>query len=161
MVEELRILFGREIDTVLREIAAYPDDASPWREVAGLPNVGGTLVLHLAGNLRHFVGAQLGGSGYVRDRPLEFSARGLSRDALSATMTAARAEVDAAFAGMEQARLEAPTELPNGPAVSTRIFLLHLLSHLAFHLGQIDYHRRAATGDPASVGVLPQAALAP
>jgi hypothetical protein len=30
--------------------------------------------------------------------------------------------------------------------------LLHLAAHLAFHLGQVGYLRRALTGDPTSAG---------
>ena len=32
-----------------------------------------TLVLHLTGNLSYYIGAEIAGTGYVRDRPLEFT----------------------------------------------------------------------------------------
>jgi hypothetical protein len=31
---------------------------------------------------------------------------------------------------------------------------MHLSTHLAFHLGQIDYHRRVVTGSNQSVGAV-------
>jgi hypothetical protein len=33
----------------------------------------GHLLLHLTGNLNYYIGAQIAGTGYVRNRPLEFS----------------------------------------------------------------------------------------
>ena len=51
----LELLITRELRAVRREIEAYPDDASVWREIPGLPNAGGTLALHVAGNIRHFI----------------------------------------------------------------------------------------------------------
>ena len=65
----------RDIETLGREVALYPDDASLWAERPGLPNTGGNLTLHLVGNVRHFIGALLGDKGYVRNREHEFGAR--------------------------------------------------------------------------------------
>lgn len=160
MIDDLRRLYRRELDSLVREIALYPDDAAPWQELAGLPNLGGTLVLHLAGNLRHFIGAQLGHSGYVRHREAEFATRGVSRAELATLIGTTQAELDATFAALDPARLDEVVELPNGTRTRVGLFLLHLLSHLSFHLGQIDYHRRAVTRDATGAGVLPLAALA-
>jgi len=160
LAQDLSTLFLRDLDGLRREIELYPDDAAPWAEITGLPNRGGTLALHLAGNLRHFVGAILGGSGYVRDRDLEFSARDVPRSELLEKTAAARREVEAALAALDPEVLEADYPLPlGGRIISTRLFLIHLAVHLTFHLGQIDYHRRAATGDSKSAGVIPLSAL--
>ncbi len=160
IIQELSTLFLRDLDGLRREIELYPDDAAPWAEIPGLPNRGGTLALHLAGNLRHFVGAILGGSGYVRDRDLEFSARDVPRNELLDKTAAARQEVEAALASLDSGVLETDYPLPlGGRIISTRLFLIHLAVHLTFHLGQIDYHRRAATGDGTSAGVIPLSAL--
>ena len=67
----------RELRTLDREIAEYPDDRSPWQTPPGITNSAGTLVLHLAGNLRHFIGTALGKSAYKRNRDAEFSTRDL------------------------------------------------------------------------------------
>jgi uncharacterized damage-inducible protein DinB len=53
-------------------------------------------------------------------------------------------------------------DAPGGRSVTTRVFLLHLVTHLAFHLGQIGYLRRIVSGQNHSVGplsalVLPEA----
>jgi DinB superfamily len=151
MRKDLSFLFQRELDALSREVALYPSDEDVWRPVPGQPNVGGTLALHLCGNLRHFIGAVLGGSGYVRNRELEFSLRGVSRHDLLAQVAGAKSEVMAALAQVGDEMLEQRYPLEYGGAiVRVDVSLLHLLSHLAFHLGQVDYHRRAATGSSTS-----------
>ena len=75
-------LITRELATFSRELELFPDEALIWATAPGIANSAGTLTLHVCGNLQHFVGAVLGNSGYVRDRPLEFSARDLPRAVL-------------------------------------------------------------------------------
>jgi hypothetical protein len=94
-IDDLSRVLVRDLRTLAAELDAYPDDASVWACPPGIPNSAGTLVLHLAGNLRHFVGARLGGTGYVRDRDAEFAARGLPRAELRALVDAAAVEVGA------------------------------------------------------------------
>jgi hypothetical protein len=156
----VRTILLRELRAARRELDAYPDDASVWRPVPGLPNPGGTFVLHLAGNLRHFIGAQLGGTGYVRDRDAEFARRDVPRAALAAELDAAITEVDRALAALDARRLEEDYPLPiAGHIVRTDEYLVHLAAHAAYHLGQLDYHRRAATGDARGVGAVAPAEL--
>lgn len=160
MIADLRRLMARELATLRREVEAYPDDACLWAAVPGLSNAGGTLALHLCGNLRHFIGAGLGQSGYVRDRETEFSTRGISRAEVVAEIDRAAADVDAALQDLDPARLREPFPLAvGGGHPQARLFLLHLLAHLAFHLGQLDGHRRAATGDSRGAGAVSAADL--
>jgi uncharacterized damage-inducible protein DinB len=153
--------FGRELATTRDQLLAYPDNDSIWALPNGLPNSAGTLALHLAGNLRWFIGAQLGGSGYVRNRDLEFSARGVPRDELVRHIEAASDEVTRALAQLDDARLGQtyPLEV-GGVKMPTGRFIGHLAVHLAYHLGQIDYHRRIVTGVNKSLGALSTSALA-
>jgi hypothetical protein len=153
---------ARELRAVRREVAAYPDDAALWRELPGVPNAGGTLALHLVGNLRHYVGAVLGGTGYVRDRPREFAARGVPRAEVLAQLDAALADVTRVLPALDAATLAAEyPERFGGQAFTTAEFLVHVGAHLAYHLGQLDYHRRAATGDAAGVGAVAIGELRP
>ncbi len=57
----------------VRELAAPLSDEQFWVKPFAFGNSFGHLVLHLTGNLNYYVGAQIAGTGYVRDRPLEFS----------------------------------------------------------------------------------------
>jgi uncharacterized damage-inducible protein DinB len=145
-------LLDRELATLRREVEAYPDERDLWREVPGIANVGGTLVLHLAGNIQHYLGACLARTGYVRDRPAEFTRRNVTRAELLREVDAARAAVNqtAARVSDEQMNADFP-ELISGARVGTTHYLMHLTTHLAYHLGQLDYHRRVVTGQNASV----------
>jgi hypothetical protein len=57
----------------VRELAAPLSDGKFWAKPFAFGNSFGHLVLHLTGNLNYYIGAQIAGTGYVRDRPLEFS----------------------------------------------------------------------------------------
>jgi len=152
----IHALLRRELAAVRRSVEAYPDDKSPWAERPGLPNTGGNLVLHLAGNLQHFFGAVLGKTNYVRDRDSEFSRRGVPRSELLAQLDAAGLAIDAGMKGLSAERLAQtfPEQL-GGRTFPTQEFIVHLLSHLAYHLGQLDYHRRVVTENGTSIGALP------
>ncbi len=155
MLNDLQKLFDRDIDGLRAQVEYYPDDAALWRVVPGLPNVGGTLVLHAAGNLRHYVGAQLGNTGYVRDRDAEFGTRDLPRTDVLRIVAAARTEVREALLALDPSALTEGYPLPiGGKSFTTSLWLLHLSTHLAYHLGQVDYHRRVVTGDSTSAGVV-------
>ncbi len=160
MLQELRSLILRDLDALVRELEAYPDTAALWAMPAGLPNSGGTLALHLAGNLEHFVGAVLGRTGYVRDRDAEFRTRGLPREEVVQRVVRARTVVGSVLERLSEADLEREFPIPvGGVRVAQGDFLAHLAVHLGYHLGQVDYHRRAVTGDRTGVGAMALAGL--
>jgi len=144
---ELAALFSRDLERVAQEVAAFPSDEALWKTAPGVTNSAGNLALHLEGNLREFIGRQLGGVAYKRDRPFEFAATGLTRDEVAARIDSVKAIIAPALA---TASLDAVfPENVLGLPLTTRQFLLHLLGHLNYHLGQIDYLRRVNTGDGA------------
>lgn len=154
-LEHILQVMIRELEGMKREILAYQDEADIWRSVPGLPNAAGTIALHVAGNLQHFVGAQLGMSDYIRDREAEFSRRDVSAAGIVEELDQTIGAVKAAFLGLEEDAMDGmfPLEIA-GVRPTSGEFLIHLVAHLAYHLGQIDYHRRCVTGDAASVGVV-------
>lgn len=146
-------VFARDLATLRAEVLSYPDDASLWALPPGAPNSGGTLVLHLCGNLRHFIGAALGNSGYVRDRDAEFSTRNVPRAELAALVHMTEAEVGLTLRALDERRLD--DQLTIGTvSMPARRGMLHLAVHLTYHLGQLDYHRRLVTGDASGVAAL-------
>ena len=156
----VRTILTRELYALRRGVEAYPDDGSVWRAVPGIPNVGGTLVLHLCGNLQHYVGVVLGGTSYRRDRDAEFSRRDVPRAELLAEIDAAIEAVDRGLGATDDAALARPfPEKVGGREVMTTDMLVHIAAHLAYHLGQFDYHRRMVTGDGRGVGALSIAEL--
>ncbi len=141
-------ILERDLRTLTREIEAYPDERDLWRLPPGVTNSAGTLALHLAGNLQHFLGAVLAGTGYRRDRPAEFAERGVPRAELLRRIEAASAAVLAAANRVDDSDLTADyPDVVGGVRVVAGEYLVHLVSHLAYHLGQVDYHRRLVTGE--------------
>jgi hypothetical protein len=80
---ELASLFRRDLAKLSKQIEVFPDSRALWQTVPGVLNAAGNLALHIEGNLREYVGRQLGNLPYRRNRELEFSAKGLSKDELS------------------------------------------------------------------------------
>ena len=145
----------RELATIERELNAYQNDEQVWALPAGLPNSGGTLALHAAGNLRHFIGTVLGGGSYVRDRDAEFSRRGVPRSELIDGIRQAAKDVRETLNAIDPAKFSEPYPLPVlNRRVNTGEFMTHLAAHLAYHAGQLDFHRRVVTGDSAGVGAV-------
>lgn len=147
MHRALERILVRDIRGLIREIEAYPNDAAVWQTAPGVTNSGGTLALHVAGNMQYFIGAVLSGSGFVRDRDAEFASRGLPRARLLAELEAAVSAVERTLPELTDAQLAAEYPVPvAGRRVRTSDLLAHLASHLGYHLGQVDYHRRFVTG---------------
>jgi hypothetical protein len=155
-VEYLRRVLIRDASTLRDELLAYPQEHQIWATPSGTRNSAGTLALHLAGNLRHFVGAQFGSTGYVRHRDAEFSRRDVPRAELLTECDAALDALTRGFAALTDEALSKPfpVELA-GATLPTGLALLHMATHLAYHLGQIDYHRRLVTGAFGEVKALP------
>lgn len=153
LAADLLPIFRRDLRCFIREVELFPDDATLWRTVPGVTNSAGNVALHVAGNLRHFLGAVLGATGYVRQREREFAQREGTRASVTAELASAIAAVEAGLAAltpdMEADIFPAPvgTHRPR-----TGLLLTHLAVHLAFHLGQAGYLRRALTGDATSAG---------
>ncbi len=161
-IEPIHRIMIRELQGLKSELLAYENEGDIWRSVPGLPNTAGTIALHVAGCLQHFVGAQLGGSGFVRDREAEFSRRDVSVAEIVSELDQTIAALDATFAGLGEATTDRPFPLEiAGVRPTVGEYLVHLLSHLAYHLGQVDYHRRCVTGEATSAGVLSPRDLKP
>jgi uncharacterized damage-inducible protein DinB len=143
MLKALHEIILRELGNVKKEISAYGDDKKLWAISGEIKNSGGNLCLHLCGNIQHYIGTVMGDTGYVRKRDLEFSRKDVPRQELLAEVDNTIKSVNTAFGKMKEDDLkkEFPTEVHLGK-VSTGYFLTHLVSHLTYHLGQINYHRR-------------------
>ena len=133
----------RDLGSLSEEVAATPEEHL-WATRPGILNSIGTLALHLCGNLRYFVGACVGGDGYVRDRDAEFGRRDVTRAALLAEIEATQAAVRQGLAGLDAARLASP--MPDPPprhaGRTIEFFLIQLACHLNWHRGHANYLRR-------------------
>ena len=147
MKDALLTLFERDLRKLREEINLYADENKLWVVQEGISNSAGNLCLHLLGNLNHFIGAILGHSGYVRQRDDEFSLKDIPLGILTAQIDATIAVVQEALSGLLDTDLEGNyPEQKHGETVKMDFMLLHLLGHLSYHLGQINYHRRLIGG---------------
>lgn len=143
IIESLLKIFDRDLQKLEEEIRQYPNDESLWKISGEIKNTAGNLCLHLCGNLQHYIGARLGRTSYVRNRDNEFAAKDLSKEELIAEIQRARQAVRETLETLKPSLMD--TDYPeriNDESMKTSHFLIHLASHLNYHLGQINYHRR-------------------
>jgi hypothetical protein len=139
-------IFERDLKKLESEIQSYPDEASIWIVSNQIKNPAGTLSLHLCGNLRYYIGAVLGKTGYVRNREREFSDRDVPRQQLLEQIRETRSNVIATLSALDPDILPRPyPEKVFDYEMTSSHFLIHLSAHLGYHLGQINYHRRLTT----------------
>jgi hypothetical protein len=150
ITSELTVLFQRDLTRLVQELEAFPSHESLWAKVPGVSNAAGNLFLHLEGNMREYIGRQLGGVAYTRNRDLEFNSAPITRAALLRRIETLPMLITRILASMSESSLNANyPEVINGSTITSRQFLIHLNGHLNYHLGQIDYLRRALTGNGA------------
>jgi hypothetical protein len=146
ITNELAALFRRDLTRLRQELEAFPDDGMLWTTLPGAGNSAGNLALHLDGNLREFIGRQLGEVPYERRRDAEFSSRDVSKADLVKKVEGLIELVPRIVASLPPAVLE--SKYPQNVfanLASTQQLVISLHGHLNFHLGQIDYLRRILT----------------
>ncbi len=141
--ETLKTLYRRDLENLKQEISAYKSEANIWLIENGVTNSAGNLTLHLIGNLNYFIGAEIGKSDYIRQRDLEFSNKNIPRTKLTEMIDETISAVETAIDSMvdEQFAENYPLDV-FGCEMTNEYFLIHLATHPAYHLGQINYHRR-------------------
>ena len=136
-------LYERDLAKLKSEIEQYSNSSDLWLIDGEIANSAGNLTLHIVGNLNHFLGGVLGGSGYVRDRDREFSDKDVPREDLVSSIDETRTIIRATFEKLSEEDLAAEYPIQVfGEPMKTGYFLVHLATHLNYHLGQVNYHRR-------------------
>ena len=133
--------FDAKLEQLTAELEAYSNEDVIWMTSGQISNSAGNLVLHLLGNLNHFIGAPLGKTGYVRNRPLEFNMEYKPLEEIIYELKACRKMVMDVLRSLESFDSEYPAEF-SGTQNSEVKSLIHISGHLAYHTGQINYHRR-------------------
>jgi len=143
IIDTLIKLFNRDLNTLKKELEQYKVEESLWLTPENISNSAGNLCLHLVGNLNHFIGATIGNSGYVRQRELEFSLKDVPRTELIQQVEDTIRVVSTVLEQLPETDLQKEyTHRVFKEPMTTEYFLVHLTMHLAYHLGQINYHRR-------------------
>ncbi len=143
LIESLQTLFNRDLHKLKVEISLYQDEKKIWHIEKSIANSAGNLCLHLTGNLNTYLGAVIGKTNYTRNRDLEFSQKNIPRAELISKIEDTIIVVNHALNKLtDEALQEEYPMLVFEKKTSTVYFLVHLTTHLAYHLGQINYHRR-------------------
>jgi hypothetical protein len=141
--ETLISLFERDLSRVIDELNLYQSESNIWKIEGNISNSAGNLALHLVGNLKTYIGKEIGKVDYVRNRELEFSNKDVPREKLIADLSETLVIIQHSLKSISDEELKKEYSLlVLSERTSTEYFLVHLATHLNYHLGQINYHRR-------------------
>ncbi len=141
--DELTTFFERDLNKLITEIELYKKEENIWRVEKNISNSAGNLTLHLIGNLHTFIGKEIGKTNYFRNRELEFTQNNVPRKELIDSINDTIEMVKKSLAFLTNQELKKEYPILKFTKVETNEYLLvHLISHLTYHLGQINYHRR-------------------
>jgi hypothetical protein len=125
---------------VVRELAAPLSDEQFWAKPFPFGNSFGHLVLHLTGNLNYYIGAQIAGTGYVRDRPREFAeAAPPSKDEVLKKFDEAAGMVVRTIRSQSAEDWSAAYAATGADAQDRFGIVLSCATHLHHHIGQLMY----------------------
>lgn len=139
----ITFFFERDLDKLIEEINLYKNENDIWKTKEGINNSAGNLVLHLLGNLNHFIGKTLGNSDYMRQRDEEFSLKNIPREKLISDLNSLKETIKNTLPKLsdEDLKKDFPLKIRD-ESFSTENMLIFLLAHLNYHLGQVNYLRR-------------------
>lgn len=143
ITDSLIKLFKRDLNKLIVEINLYSNESNLWKVDKAISNSAGNLCLHLVGNLKTFIGANLVNTGYIRQRDLEFSQKNVPKEEMIKQIEETIDIIDVALKNLTVSDLQKEyTPRVFDHSMTTEYFLIHLAMHLSYHLGQINYHRR-------------------
>src|SRR5882672_3865040 len=143
IIQELRKVYRKDLEKLKEEIGLYRHETSLWKVEKDIANSAGNLCLHLVGNLNTYFGAVIGKTGYIRNRDQEFSLKNIPQKELVHMVENTITMLDKVMKSMSDDELkEEYPLLVLKEKTTSGYFLFHLSSHLGYHLGQINYHRR-------------------
>ena len=130
-----------ELGSRVRELAEPLSDEQFWSKAFSFGNSFGHLVLHLTGNLNYYFGTEMNKSGYVRDRPREFTETALPSkndamknlaDAVAMVAQTARGQAENDWGKFYQAAGEEDAE-------NRFNVFLRCATHFHLHIGEMTY----------------------
>jgi uncharacterized damage-inducible protein DinB len=139
----IKSLLIKNLSQLKVEVESYTKNSDLWITSGKITNSGGNLTLHLIGNLNHFIGATLGNTGYIRHRENEFNQKDIPIEDLVVSINKTIEMVALTLDQLDEEKLEKDYPIDVfGEKIKTGDFLFYLTTHLSYHLGQINYHRR-------------------
>jgi hypothetical protein len=142
-IQTLKTLFARDLAKLRLEISSYQYEPNIWRIEKNISNSAGNLCLHLVGNLNTYIGKEIGATKYVRNREAEFSLKDIPRTELIDKINDTVRIVDLSLDKISDEDLQQKYPVLVFDHITTMEYMLiHLATHLTYHLGQVNYHRR-------------------
>jgi len=136
-------LYERDLNKLIEELNLFKKEKDIWKTKGDVINSAGNLALHLIGNLNHFIGRTLGNTDFIRKREEEFSTKDVSREQLISQINSLKEVIKNTLPALSDEDLKKQFPLKIGEQeFTTEMLLSFLLSHLNYHLGQVNYLRR-------------------
>jgi len=141
---ELASLYERDIRKLIAEINLFQHTENLWKTCGTIKNSSGNLALHIIGGLNYLIGTTLANAGYLRDRDQEFTSKGIDRRLIVQQLEELIAMINKTVNELTPPQLELPYPRFFDKEGATNSYVLsQLLLHLNYHLGQVNYLRRA------------------
>jgi hypothetical protein len=140
------MLIVRDLLKLKDELSSFNNEGNIWKTAGGISNSSGNLVMHLIGNLNHFIGATLGNTGYIRNREFEFAGKDVARKELLKSIDSTIDMLKIVLPTIDNTEMEREFPLTFAGSHPTGHYLLHFYGHFTYHLGQINYLRRVLEG---------------
>jgi hypothetical protein len=132
--------YERDIRKLMEEVSLFKEEKNLWETRGSVKNSSGNLALHIIGGMNYLIGTKLANTGYVRNRDLEFSSKGVDRKDMLAQLEQLIPLITKTLNAINLEG-EYPIEFDGGIR-SNNYVLLQLSLHLNYHLGQVNYLRR-------------------
>src|SRR5437016_432283 len=151
MIEQTFLKFSADkLDQLrgrIRDCVGRLDEYQIWLRHAENENSVGNLILHLAGNVRQWIGYGVGGQPDIRERDSEFAARGgQDKSALLARLDQNVDNAVAIIRGLAHDQLTREATIQKY-AVTIMEAIYHIIEHFAGHTGQILFATKLMTGE--------------
>jgi len=145
MIDELNVLYRRDLDRIIDLLGKFPEDKL-WSQLINNTNEAGIVFQHIAGNLAHYIGVGMGKADYTRDREKEFTNTGIGKKKLLEQLMYTREIVLQTLAVLPENKLDKSYPLDFPYPYNNRQMLIHLYGHLNYHYGQLNYLFKFAIG---------------
>ena len=135
--------YERDIRKLIEEINLFKSEEDIWRTAGSVKNSCGNLVLHIIGGMNYLIGTTLAHTKYVRNREQEFIQKNIDRNELVQQLEALILIINQTLNALTAEQMEAKYPIFfDKPKTSVLYVLVQLLTHLNYHLGQVNYLRR-------------------
>jgi hypothetical protein len=141
---ELAQLYQRDLEKLITEINLFQYEENLWKTTGAIKNSSGNLILHIIGGLSFHIGTALANTSYVRNRDQEFITKDVPRKSLIDQLVGLISLIEETINSISNEQLNEPHPIFFDKAGATTSYVLtQLLLHLNYHIGQVNYLRRA------------------